>query len=135
MISLGGAQPYYLERRGTKVLAIEGPLESDLPALADRIWRRSTFEPNVPWVPIDFGTGALTPVTCRAAFHHENGAATIRRAVLAHELFELKHFFVDVRRDAAYRGLGLGGGRSQRPTEVRAAIRNPRRKSCDPHSP
>ena len=52
-ISLGGAQPYYLERRGTKVLAIEGPLETDLPGLAERIWRRSTFEPNVPWVPLD----------------------------------------------------------------------------------
>jgi hypothetical protein len=58
-ISLGGAQPYYLERRGTKVLAIEGPLESDLPALADRIWRRSTFEPNVPWVPIDLAFGPV----------------------------------------------------------------------------
>jgi hypothetical protein len=52
-VSLGGAQPYYLERRGDKVLAIEGAIEDDLPALADRIWRRSTFEPNVPWVPID----------------------------------------------------------------------------------
>ena len=52
-ISLGGAQPYYLERRGDKVLAIEGTLEPDLPELGARIWRRSTFEPNVPWVPID----------------------------------------------------------------------------------
>ena len=53
VVDLGGADPYYLERRGTKVLSIEGPLEADLPELAARIWRRSTFEPNVPWVPID----------------------------------------------------------------------------------
>ncbi len=52
-IELGGAQPYYLERRGLKILSIEGPLDSDLPELADRLWRRSTFEPNVPWVPLD----------------------------------------------------------------------------------
>jgi hypothetical protein len=51
--ALRGAEPYYVERRGTKVLSIEGPIESDLTELADRIWRRSTFEPNVPWVPID----------------------------------------------------------------------------------
>jgi hypothetical protein len=50
---LEGDDPYYLERRGTKVLAIEGPLDDDLADIADRIWRRSTFEPNVPWVPID----------------------------------------------------------------------------------
>ncbi len=53
VVTRGGADPYYVERRGGRVLAIEGPLETDLPALADRIWRRSTFEPNVPWVPID----------------------------------------------------------------------------------
>jgi hypothetical protein len=53
VVSLPGAEPYYLERRGTRVLAIEGALESDLPELAERIWRRSTFEPNVPWLPID----------------------------------------------------------------------------------
>jgi len=63
VISLGGAEPYYLERRGTKVLAIEGQLESDLPALADRIWRRSTFEPNIPWVPIDVARGARRTVS------------------------------------------------------------------------
>lgn len=56
-VSLTGARPYYLERRGARVLAIEGALEDDLPALADRIWRRSTFEPNVPWVPIDIAAG------------------------------------------------------------------------------
>jgi hypothetical protein len=62
VVSLPGAQPYYLERRGSKVLAIEGPLESDLSALADRIWRRSTFEPNVPWVPLDLALGASSDV-------------------------------------------------------------------------
>ncbi|MBP1689465.1 MAG: hypothetical protein H6Q34_38 [Deltaproteobacteria bacterium] len=65
VIHLGGAQPYYLERRGTKVLAIEGPLESDLPALADRIWRRSTFEPNVPWVPIDLAGYSISAPCAR----------------------------------------------------------------------
>jgi hypothetical protein len=54
-VRLGGAHPYYVELRDTKVLAIEGALAADLPELADRIWRRSTFEPNVPWVPIDLG--------------------------------------------------------------------------------
>jgi hypothetical protein len=52
-VALGGAEPFTLERRGDKVLAIEGPLDDDLPALAERIWRRSSFEPDVPWVPID----------------------------------------------------------------------------------
>jgi hypothetical protein len=53
VVELVGADPYFVERRGTKVLAIEGPLEAELPELADRIWRRSTFDPDVPWVPID----------------------------------------------------------------------------------
>jgi hypothetical protein len=53
VVSLAGAEPYYLERRGNRVLAIEGALESDFTELAERIWRRSTFEPNVPWLPID----------------------------------------------------------------------------------
>lgn len=53
IIALESAAPYHLERRGTKVLAIEGALEDDLAGLADRIWRRSTFEPNVPFVPLD----------------------------------------------------------------------------------
>jgi hypothetical protein len=58
IVSLRGAAPFYVERRGTKVLTIEGPLEADLPELADRIWRRSAFEPNVPWVPIDIALSA-----------------------------------------------------------------------------
>ena len=52
-IAVGGAEPFTLERRGDKVLAIEGPLDDDLPALAERVWRRSAFEPDVPPVPID----------------------------------------------------------------------------------
>ncbi len=53
MVALEGVAPYHLERRGTKVLAIEGALEDDLGGLAERIWKRSTFEPNVPFVPLD----------------------------------------------------------------------------------
>lgn len=53
VVTLEGVAPYHLERRGTKVLAIEGALEDDLAGLADRIWKRSTFEPNVPFVPLD----------------------------------------------------------------------------------
>jgi hypothetical protein len=52
-ISLGGAQPYLVERRGARVLAMEGALDDDLGDVADRIWRRSAFEPNVPWAPLD----------------------------------------------------------------------------------
>ena len=48
-----GEPAYYLERRGTKVLTIEGPLQPDVDALADQVWRRTTFEPVMPWVPID----------------------------------------------------------------------------------
>lgn len=48
-----GTRPYRLERRGTKCLAIEGSLDPDLAALADRIWRRSHYEASVPWVPLD----------------------------------------------------------------------------------
>jgi hypothetical protein len=53
IVALEGPAPYHLERRGPKVLAIEGALEDDLAGLADRIWKRSTFEPNVPFVPLD----------------------------------------------------------------------------------
>jgi len=56
--ALEGVAPYHLERRGTKVLAIEGALEDDLAGLADRIWKRSTFEPNVPFVPLDLAAVA-----------------------------------------------------------------------------
>jgi hypothetical protein len=57
--TLEGAAPYHLERRGTKVLALAGALEDDLAGLADRIWKRSTFEPNVPFVPLDVAAIAL----------------------------------------------------------------------------
>jgi len=53
-----GAQPYYLERRSDKVLALEGPLEDDLTELADRVWRRSTFQATLPWIPLDMAEGA-----------------------------------------------------------------------------
>jgi hypothetical protein len=74
VISLSGPQPYYLERRGSKVLAIEGPLESDLPALADRVWRRSAFDPNVPWVPIDLARGASSEAMPSFSPHGTIGA-------------------------------------------------------------
>jgi hypothetical protein len=45
--------PYYLERRGAKVLAIEGPLDDDLADLGERIWRRSRYDAVVPWAPLD----------------------------------------------------------------------------------
>lgn len=73
VVERGGDDPYYLERRGGRVLAIEGALETDLPALADRIWRRSTFEPNVPWVPIDVADANGT--TASAARSDARGAA------------------------------------------------------------
>ncbi len=48
-----GAAPYRLERHGTMVLSIEGPLDDDLTRAADRIWRHSTSQRTTPWVPID----------------------------------------------------------------------------------
>ena len=56
VVARGGNDPYYVERRGGRVLAIEGRLDDELSELAARVWRRSTFEPNVPWVPIDVAT-------------------------------------------------------------------------------
>jgi hypothetical protein len=50
-----GAQPYEVQRRGNRVLSIEGPLQADLAALADEVWRRTSFEPVMPWIPIDVG--------------------------------------------------------------------------------
>jgi hypothetical protein len=47
------APPVHLEQRGEKVLVLEGPLDEDLGALAERIWRRSAFQATVPWVPLD----------------------------------------------------------------------------------
>ncbi len=48
-----GEDAYYVERRGNHVLTIEGALQPDLGALAEMVWRRTTFEPVMPWVPID----------------------------------------------------------------------------------
>jgi hypothetical protein len=53
-----GDTPYYFERRGTKVLAIEGLIEPELANLADRIWRRSRYDAIMPWIPIDLASGA-----------------------------------------------------------------------------
>ncbi len=66
-ISQSGADAYYLEQQGDKVLAIEGALEAELPDLADRIWRRSAFEPNVPWVPIDIARATSHGATAEDA--------------------------------------------------------------------
>jgi hypothetical protein len=61
IVARTGDAPYYLERRGTKVLAVEGPLDADLPGAAERIWRRSTYEPNMPWLPIDLAAEGQPP--------------------------------------------------------------------------
>jgi hypothetical protein len=53
VVTGGDARRYHLERRGTKCLAIEGPIEPDFAGLADRLWRRSRYEAVVPWVPLD----------------------------------------------------------------------------------
>ena len=49
----GGATPYRLERRGTTVLVIEGPLDGDLERASERLWRHSTYQRTTPWIPID----------------------------------------------------------------------------------
>jgi hypothetical protein len=48
-----GASPYHLERQGTKVLVIEGPLDGDLTRAAARVWRHSTYQQSIPSVPLD----------------------------------------------------------------------------------
>jgi hypothetical protein len=65
-ITAPGAQPYLLERHGMRVLLIEGPLEPELPDLAERVWRRSTYEPVMPWVPIDLASDGATAADFRA---------------------------------------------------------------------
>ncbi len=61
VLALAGPRPYYLEQRGTKVLAVEGPLEDDLAEAADRMWRRSSYEATVPWLPLELGGTQVTP--------------------------------------------------------------------------
>jgi hypothetical protein len=56
VVAAAGASPYRVERRGTKVLLIEGALDSDLARPAERIWKHSTYQPTMPWVPIDLAT-------------------------------------------------------------------------------
>ena len=63
VLSLAGPRPYYLEQRDTKVLAIEGPLESDLADAADRMWRRSSYEATVPWLPMELGRVEAVPTS------------------------------------------------------------------------
>lgn len=53
VVTSEGGVPYRLERHGTTVLAIEGPLDRDLTRVAERVWRHSTFQRTTPWVPID----------------------------------------------------------------------------------
>ncbi len=59
--------PPYLERRGTRVLAIEGPLQQDLTALADDVWRHTSFEAVMPFIPIDVGNVPAAADTALAA--------------------------------------------------------------------
>jgi hypothetical protein len=61
VVALTGPQPYYVEQRGAKVLAIEGPLENDLEDLAARIWRRSTYQPATPSVPLELAVTETAP--------------------------------------------------------------------------
>jgi len=62
VVARTGDAPYYLERRGSKVLAVEGPLDVDLPSTAERIWRRSTYEATMPWLPIDLAAEGQPPL-------------------------------------------------------------------------
>lgn len=50
--------PYRLERRGAKVLVIEGALDPDLARVTERVWRRSGYEPAMPWLPIDLAAAS-----------------------------------------------------------------------------
>ena len=67
LLSLTGARPYYLERRDTKVLAIEGPLEPDLADAAGRMWRRSSYEATAPWLPLELGHVEAAPTSLQSA--------------------------------------------------------------------
>lgn len=53
LLAADGASPYRLERQGTKVLLVEGPLDGDLGRVTARIWRHSSYQPAMPSVPID----------------------------------------------------------------------------------
>ena len=59
LVSPPTTAPYRLERRGTKVLAVEGALEPDLTNVAERVWRRSGYEPTMPWLPIDLAAARI----------------------------------------------------------------------------
>jgi hypothetical protein len=71
MSAAGGATPFHLERRTAKVLVIEGPLDTDLAEVAARVWRRSSYQPTAPWLPIDLahsGSAATGPRAAHDAF-------------------------------------------------------------------
>jgi hypothetical protein len=60
-ITLADGAPYHLERRDEKVLAVEGPLDPDLTALAERVWQRTRYEVTLPWVPLEMAAGERDP--------------------------------------------------------------------------
>ncbi len=63
VVTSTGDVPCRLERRGSIVLVVEGPLDADLERAADRIWRHSTFQRTTPWVPIDLAAQAVSPIS------------------------------------------------------------------------
>ncbi len=48
-----GSSPYRVERQGTKVLVVEGPLDRDLARVTERVWVHSTYQQTIPAVPVD----------------------------------------------------------------------------------
>ena len=58
-----GPFPYRLEREGTRVLVVEGPLDADLARTTERVWRRSTYQQTMPAVPLDLATRTVAPTT------------------------------------------------------------------------
>ncbi|MBI3768801.1 MAG: hypothetical protein HY271_09960 [Deltaproteobacteria bacterium] len=48
-----GPSPYRVERRETKVLVVEGPLDRDLARVTERVWLHSTYQQTIPAVPVD----------------------------------------------------------------------------------
>jgi hypothetical protein len=58
LVSPASTAPYRVERRGTKVLVVEGLLDPDLARVTERVWRRSSYEPAMPWLPIDLAAAS-----------------------------------------------------------------------------
>ena len=63
MLASQGPFPYRLEREGTRVLVVEGPLDADLARTTERVWRRSTYQQTMPAVPLDLATRTVAPTT------------------------------------------------------------------------